>query len=172
MEVWNGGEEVESQAKAFSSVSVSAAQDAESFEVTQPMFDADAARRKSVVLLFLLWCERVESALFVRGLTVGVEFVYALIAGVCQKRNLRQKRQATVLEKGEVVGFSGARRHAHNPLLQRVDHDLPFLGVALLLAGVAAALFFWGRSMRCSLASTTITIRSKESSCNTFLPGR
>ncbi len=85
MEVCNGGEEVESQAKAFSSVSVSAAQDAESFEVTQPMFDADAARRKSVVLLFLQRCERVEFALFVRGLTGGVEFVYALIAGVCQE---------------------------------------------------------------------------------------
>ena len=75
-------------------------------------------------------------------------------------------------EECEVVGFACARRHAHNLLFHRVDHDLSFLGMALFLAGIAALLFFWGRSMRCSLASTTITVRSKEPSCNAFLPGR
>ncbi len=53
-----------------------------------------------------------------------------------------------------------------------LNHDLPFLGMAFFLAGIEPTLFFWGRSMRCSLASTTITVRSKEPLCNTFLPGR
>ena len=43
MEISDGGEKVESQAKAFSSVSVSAAQDAKAFEDSQNVFDADAA---------------------------------------------------------------------------------------------------------------------------------
>ena len=98
--------------------------------------------------------------------------VDTLIAGVAQKNNLGQERQTAAFEKCEVVSFSGARRHAHNRLLQWIDHDLPFLGVAFFLAGVASALFFWGRSMRCSLASTTITVKSKEPSCNAFLPGK
>lgn len=95
-----------------------------------------------------------------------------LIAGIAQKHDLGQERQAAAFEKREVVGFTGARRHAHHGLFKRVDHDLSFLGMALLLAGVTAALFFWGRWMRCSLASTTITVKSKEPSCNAFLPGK
>lgn len=98
--------------------------------------------------------------------------VDTLIAGIAQKDDLGQERQAAAFEKCEVVGFTCASGHAHNRLFKRVDHDLSFLGMTLLLAGVAAALFFWGRSMRCSLASTTITVRSKEPSCKAFLPGR
>ena len=101
-----------------------------------------------------------------------MQCVDTLIAGVAQKDNLGQGRQTAAFEKCEVVGFTCAGRHAHNRLLKRVDHDLSFLGVAFLFAGVASALFFWGRSMRCSLASTTITVRSKEPSCNAFLPGK
>lgn len=43
MQVCDGGEQVESQAKAFSTVAVGAAQDAKAFERSQHMFDADAA---------------------------------------------------------------------------------------------------------------------------------
>lgn len=100
-----------------------------------------------------------------------MQSVHALIAAVGQKHSLGQKRQAAALKKREVVGFAGARRHTYDFVFQRVDHDLSFLGMALFLAGVAAPLFFWGRSMRCSLASTTSTVKSKERSCNAFLPG-
>ena len=101
-----------------------------------------------------------------------MQCVDTLVAGIAQKDDLGQERQTAAFEKCEVVGFTGAGRHAHNRLLQRVDHDLPFLGVDFLFAGVTSALFFWGRSMRCSLASTTITVRSNEPSCNAFLPGK
>lgn len=103
---------------------------------------------------------------------VGMQYVDTLIAGVAQKNNLRQERQTAAFEKCEVVGFACARGHAHNGFLQWVDYNLSFVRMALFLAGITAALFFWGRSMRCSLASTTITVKSKEPSCNAFLPGR
>ena len=95
-----------------------------------------------------------------------------LVAGVAQKNDLGPERQTTAFEKCEVMSFSGARRYTHDCFLNRIDHDLPFLGVAFFLAGVATSLFFWGRSMRCSLASTIITVKSKEPSCNAFLPGK
>ena len=43
MQISDGGEKAESQAKAFSAVSVSAAQDTESFEDSQHVFDTNAA---------------------------------------------------------------------------------------------------------------------------------
>ena len=45
VEIGDGGNEVESQSKTLSSVSVSAAQDAEAFEVAQHVFDLDTPRR-------------------------------------------------------------------------------------------------------------------------------
>ena len=43
MEIGNGRDEAESESKAFSSISVSAAQDAKALECSQDVFDANAA---------------------------------------------------------------------------------------------------------------------------------
>jgi len=111
-------------------------------------------------------------AFLVRCVAVGVEFVHALVAGVGQQLEALGQRQAGVLEEGKVVRFACGDRHAHDAAGAVIDHELAFLGVALLLAGVEAALFFWGRSMRCSLASTTTTSNFNEPSYSAFLPGR
>jgi len=172
MEISDGSEKVKSQTKAFSSVSVSAAQDAKAFEDSQDVFDADAARSQVMLLLFLLRGERMKLAFLVRCFAVGVEFVHTLIAGIAQQFKARRQSQTAILEKGEVVGFARTHGHANNLLLSVFNHDLSFLGMAFFLARVEATLFFWGRSMRCSLASTTITVKSKEPLCKAFLPGR
>ncbi len=103
---------------------------------------------------------------------VGVECVHALVAGIAQQFDGWRQSETAALKQSKVMGFARAGVDTENPLAVVVDHDLSFLGVAFLFAGVEPALFFWGRSMRCSLASTTITVRSKEPSCNAFLPGR
>ena len=112
-------------------------------------------------LAFFVWCA-----------AVGVEFVHALIAGIAQEFDGGRHSEAAALEQSKVMGFARTGVDTENRLAVVVDHDLSFLGVTFLFAGVEPALFFWGRSMRCSLASTTITVRSKEPSCNAFLPGR
>ena len=112
------------------------------------------------------------STFLVWGLAVRMEFIHALIACVCEQFDTRGQRQASVLEKSKFVSFAETDGDAQNLLLQVVNHDLSFLGMAFFLAGVALALFFWGRSTRCSLASTTITVRPKEPSCKAFLPGK
>ena len=136
------------------------------------MFDHNAAAGKRVVLLFLFGCEGVEFAFFVRCLAVGMLLGYALIARVAQQFERGTEGQAAGFEQGKIMSFARAHRHAHDFLGELVNHNLSFLGVTLFLAGVEAALFFWGRSMRCSLASTTTTVRFKDPSCSAFLPGR
>jgi len=53
-----------------------------------------------------------------------------------------------------------------------VDHDLRLYRVALFLAGVAAALLFFGRSTGVSVASTRTTSKILSDVNNAFFPGR
>jgi len=122
-------------------------------------------------LLFLFGRERMQLAFFVWCPAVGMKFVHALIAGVTQEFGGRHHSETALLEQSKVMGSSRTGVDTENRLAVVVDHDLCFLGVAFLFARVEPALFFWGRSMRCSLASTTTTVKSREPSCNAFLPG-
>ncbi len=112
-----------------------------------------------------------QLAFLVRCLAVGVKFVHTLVAGIAQEFDGGRQSETALLEQSEIMGFAGTGLDAENGLAAVVDHDLCFLGVAFLFAGIEPALFFWGRSMRCWLASTTITVKSREPSCNAFLPG-
>ena len=111
-------------------------------------------------------------ACLMRCLALGVPLPHALIARISQEFEGGRNGQATAFEKGEIMHFTGTRSYAENFLFPLVNHDLPFLGMAFLLAGVAVALFLGGRSTRCSLASTTMTVSSKEPSCKAFLPSK
>ena len=95
-----------------------------------------------MVLLFLFGCEGVTFAFFVRRLTVGMPFVHALIAGVSQQFHMGSRCHTTLLKQSEVVNPTRACRHAQNSLIMTVNHDLSFLGMAFLLAGVEPTLFF------------------------------
>ena len=106
------------------------------------MFDTDATRGQGFVFLFLFGRERMMLAFLMRRVAVGVQFVHALIAGISQKFQVRRNGQTAALEQRKIMGFTGTRSHAQNPLLAVVNHDLSFLSMALFLAGVAVALFF------------------------------
>ena len=125
-----------------------------------------------MILLFLWGRERMMLAFLMWDLTVMMEFVHALVAGIGQQFNRWSQCQTAVLEQSKVMSFAYTGRHTQNLLRGLVNHDLSLLGMAFLLTGIAATLFFWGRSTLCSLASTTITVKSNEPSCNAFLPGR
>lgn len=140
---------MESESKTLSAVSVSATQDAESLEIAQDVFDANAPRGKGVVVLLLLGCEWMKFALFVRSAAVGVEFVEALVAGVAQQFDGRGQRHTAALEEREVMGFPRSSLGAQNLLADVVNDDLGLLGVALFLSRVKVTLFFWGA--RCAV---------------------
>lgn len=95
-----------------------------------------------MVTLFLFGCKRVMFAFLVRCLTVGMPFVHTQIAGVGQQFHLRSQRHTTLLEQGKVMNTTRAGGNAQNGLIMSVNHDLSFLGVAFLLAGVELTLFF------------------------------
>ena len=141
MEVSDGCEQVQSQAKAFSAISVSAAQNAKALQVTQGVFNAHATRGQGAIVRFLGVAEGVMFTFLVRSLAVGMEFIQALIAAIRQQFEIGGHGQTTALEQGKVVGVACTGGDAENLFLV-VNHDLPFLSVAFLLAGVEMALFF------------------------------
>ena len=112
MQISDGREKIESETKAFSTVSVSATENSEAFEITQHMFNGNTACGQGVVLLFLFGRERMMLAFLVRCLAVGVEFVYALIAAVGQQFHSRGQSQTAAFEEGKVVHFACTCRHA------------------------------------------------------------
>ncbi len=77
-----------------------------------------------------------ELALLVGRVAVAVQVVHALIAGVSQKFKGRRQRETTAFEEGKIMNFAGTGCHAENGLPAVVNHDLPLLGMAFLLAGV------------------------------------
>ena len=83
-----------------------------------------------------------EFAFLVRHLAVGVDFFHALIAGIAQQFKARRQSQTTGLEKSKVVSFARAGVDTENALAAMIDHDLSFLRMAFLLAGITLALFF------------------------------
>lgn len=111
-------------------------------------------------------------ALFVRCLSVCVPARDPLVASVAQEFHICGQHQTRGFVERKVMCFARANRHTHDALTGMINHDLRFLGVAPLFAGVELALFFWGRSMRCSLASTISTLHSTSEARNVFLPGR
>lgn len=81
-------------------------------------------------------------AFLVRRPAFGVQLVHALIAGISQKLKSGSQSEAAVLVKSKVMSFASACRYAQNVLGLLINHDLCFLGVALLFAGVEPMLFF------------------------------
>jgi hypothetical protein len=80
-----------------------------------------------------------------------------MIAAVAQTLGRLVEPNPAALEEPEVMlPSTPVRRADHSPGLA-IDHELRLERVPLLLAAVAAPLFFWGRSIGVSLASTTTT---------------
>lgn len=121
------------------------------------MFYQYASARKLFVFPLLLWRKRVIFALFVRCARVLVVFINALVATVGQTTGGFKQRQTALFEESKVVGFAQTKSRAKQTLVLGSHNQLRFARVALFLAAVATALFFWGRSMGVSVASTITT---------------
>lgn len=136
------------------------------------MFHDQTLLCQKAVFPFLLGRERVMLAFLMGCARVGMHLLDAFVAAVSQTDCGGEQRQARRFEEGKVMGFSFRKGGAKQPLIALSYDDLGFLGVALLFAAVGTLLFFWGRSVGTSVASTTTT--SMESSLwrNAFLPGR
>ena len=130
----------------------------EHFEALDPaidVFDCDSVSCKTAVEGFLLLRKFTFSWLFEGRDAESVELVNALKPFVAKQKNICEQVNPALLEQFKVMNRSLGFGHANDLLGLTVDHDLIFDGVAFLLAGIALPLFFWGRSISCSVTSTT-----------------
>ena len=117
--------------------------------------------RQSMILGFLEGC-----------LAVFMEFCQALVASICQYSNMIRNVAAILLEKLKVVFASIGKGCCHNFSSPWVSDQLRFLGMSPLFAAVVLFLAFFGRSITCSLASTSTTSKIVLPGWSAFLPGK
>jgi len=98
------------------------------------------------------------------GLCICMEVRQAKIAQVAHTLSMGRHRRAAALEKLEVVRAACGKGSRKDTFGVGIDHELGFLRVAFLLATVMPTLFFLGRSMGCSVASTKTTSMAKAKS--------
>lgn len=90
-----------------------------------------------------------------RRLTIFMEFCQALITSIGQNPNMLRNLSLTIFEELKVVLASIGKGRGHNFDGLLIGDQLRFLGVVLLFAAVMPFLAFFGRSIGCSLTSTS-----------------
>ena len=117
-------------------------------------------------------CERLLFGFFVGGERVAMKLLQTGIAAVSQTQGVSVHRQGALLEQSKVMSAACTKAGRDNALIGFLDDDLSFAGVALFLSAVVAPLFFWGRWIGISVASTTMISKANSGSCKAFLPGK
>ena len=140
MFVVDGGDEVESEFESLEVVSVGSTQDGEALEPADHVLDDQALAGQELVLLLFVRCEWMVLALLVWSACVGMMLLYPLVPTVGQAACRGQHAQSRLLGEGEVMSFAPGKGGADQAPVARLDEELRFVGVALLLAAVGAPL--------------------------------
>ena len=107
-----------------------------------------------------------------RRLTIRVKAGYSLIACIRQDTNVLCHNIVTLLEQLKIVLLPVAEIRGQDEFCVQVGYQLRFLGVPLLFAAIMPFLSFFGRSIGCSVASTSTISKIVLLGCNAFLPGK
>ena len=106
-----------------------------------------------------------------RRLAVFMKFCQALISGICQNAKVFSKFTTVVFEQLKIVLASVTESGGDDLSALSVGNYLRFLGVTLLFATIMPFLAFFGRSIGCSLTSTSTTSNTVSLAWNACLPG-
>lgn len=120
------------------------------------MFNQDTFAGQSQVVGFLFLVQRLEFSFLGRCLTIAMDFGHPLVPGISQQQDMRRQTQVTFFEELEIMSFPGAEGGGQDHSSRLLDKHLSFLRVAFFLAAVVLPLFFSGRSIGCSVTSTTM----------------
>ena len=123
--------------------------------MTNDVLDDDPQTCQFAVAALGFRCKLLPAWLLLRRLTVAMQRVQTLITAIGQARDVSFWLNAALFVQGKVMLCPAAVRPTEDLLGARIDYHLAFQCVALLLAAVVAPLFFLGRSIGVSLASTT-----------------
>jgi hypothetical protein len=105
-------------------------------------------------------------------LAVGVQVGQSLIASIGYNANRSRYSGTALFEQLKVMVTAVTEVRGQDLLGIQVGHQLRFLGVPLLFAAVMPFLPFFGRSIGCSVASTSTILKIVSLGCNAFLPGK
>src|SRR5512141_1458044 len=136
------------------------------------MFNQNPFASQGTISLLLSFRQSVILGFLERRLAVFVKFRQALVTSICQNTNLFCKITFIVLEQLKIMFASTTKRRGDNCGTFSVSNYLRFLGVALLFAAVMPFLAFFGRSIGCSLTSTSTTSNTVSLGWSAFLPGK
>ncbi len=121
------------------------------------MFNQYPSACQSTIPLFFPLSQSVIFRFLERRLAIFMEFRQTLITSICQYSNVLSKTAAIFLEQLKVV-FAAIRKGGGNDLsCLFVCYYLRFLCMPSFFATIVLFLAFFGRSIGCSLASTSTT---------------
>ena len=123
-----------------------------------------------VPLVFL--GQRIFLASFFRQFAMEMQFLNALIPGICLCFESGMNSGAALFKKSEIMPSSFGLCGAYNSSGFSLSDYLCFDGVFLFLAGIIPALFFLGRSMGVSVTSISATSQLLSACKSFFFPGK
>ena len=170
--VVNCGDQIEAQIKSFSAVPIPFTQDAKHFQLAKYMFNQNPSASQCPISLLLSFRQSVIFGFLERRLTVFVKVCQALITRIRQNAKVFRKFTAIFLEQLKVVLASIGKGGGNNFSRLWIRNYLRFLRMAPLFAAVMLFLAFFGRSIGCSLASTSTTSKTVSLTASAFFPGR
>lgn len=156
----------------MSAITISLAQDTKHFQLTKNMFNQNSFPSQDTIALFLSLRQSMIFGFLERRLTVLMQVCQALVASIRQDAKVFSEITAILLEKLKVVFAAIAKSRGNNLGTLSVRNYLRFLGMSPLFAAVMSFLVFFGRSIGCSLTSTSTTSKIVSLAWSAFLPGR
>ena len=135
------------------------------------MLNHNSFPSQDTISLFLSFRQSMVFGFLKRCLAVFMKFCHTLISSICQNAKVFSKVAAVVLEQLKIMLASITESRGDNLSTFSVSDYLCFLGMSLLFAAVMPFLAFFGRSIGCSLTSTSITSKTVSLAWSVFLPG-
>jgi len=169
--VVQSGYQIESQPVTTPTVAIPLRHDAKDFHMPYHVLHHDALTRQLPIGLLLRWRQLSTARFLGRRARVCMFLVQTLITAICQHARRGGNLAAHVLEHRKIMPATARLASADYFARVFVDYYLRLYRVSLLLARIVPPLFFFGRSISDSVASTTMTsIRLSLSGRNAFLP--
>ena len=165
------GNQIETQSKAAAPIAVSLRDNPKYLQMSNDILNHDSLSCQLPILSPLLFAQLAAFRLLGWGLTVFVFLRQALITAVSQTLDLLAQIQSTLFEQLEIVRFAACLPRADDAPRLLVNDDLRLYRMSLFLPRIISSLFFFGRSITVSVASTTMISNRFSFPCKTFLPG-
>lgn len=164
------GNQIHAQHKTPAPIAITLRQNAKDFQFSNYVFNHDSLSCQCAVGSFLLFAQFRSLRLFHRRSCPLMQLKNALVARICQTFSFLQPADFTVFVQRKVMSCAFAKTSVENLPRMAANANLRFYCMSLFLARIIAALFFFGRSISLSAASTT-TISISSGKSRNLLPG-